>query len=111
MAVIQIKNNCLKIIDNQVRELVSAIELGPKWLEEVLSIISMKDDVERIHKERDEVKARLLRLGRAYVDNVMPEEEYKQQKRLLDLSLESLVVPDYNAAEVDPPPVISIAEM
>ncbi|KTB48855.1 Resolvase, N terminal domain/Recombinase zinc beta ribbon domain/Recombinase [Dehalogenimonas alkenigignens] len=86
-------------IDNQVRELVSAIELGPKWLEEVLSIISLKDDVERIKKERDEVKARLLRLGRAYVDNVMPEEEYKRQKRLLELSLESLVVPDYNAAE------------
>jgi DNA invertase Pin-like site-specific DNA recombinase len=86
-------------IDSQVRELVSAIELGPKWLEEVLSIISLKDDVERINKERDEVKARLLRLGRAYVDNVMPEEEYKRQKRLLELSLESLVVPDYNAAE------------
>ncbi|PVV82568.1 recombinase family protein [Dehalogenimonas alkenigignens] len=87
------------VIDDQVRSLVSAIELGPKWLEEVLSIIALKDDVERINKQREEAKARLLRLGRAYVDNVMPEEEYKRQKRLLELSLESLVIPDYNAAE------------
>ncbi len=87
------------IIDDQVRSLVSAIELGPKWLEEVLSIIALKDDVERINKQREETKSRLLRLGRAFVDNVMPEEEYRRQKRILELQLESLVVPDFNAAE------------
>ncbi len=87
------------LIDGQVRSLVSAIELGPKWLEEVLSIISLKDEVERINKERDEVKSKLHRMARAYVDNLIHEEEYTRQKKLLELQLESLVMPDYNAAE------------
>jgi DNA invertase Pin-like site-specific DNA recombinase len=87
------------IIDEQVRSLVSAIELGPKWLEEVLSIISLKDEVDRIKKERDEVTNKLHRMARAYVDGLIREEEYTRQKKLLEMNLESLVVPDYNAAE------------
>jgi len=86
-------------IDEQVRSLVSAIELGPRWLEEVLSVIALKDDVDRINQEREEAKGKLHRMGRAYIDGLIEEEEYKKQKRLLELSLESLIVPDYNAAE------------
>ena len=39
-------------IDDQITQLVSAIELGPQWLEEVLAIISLKDEVERVKKDR-----------------------------------------------------------
>ncbi len=36
---------------------------------------------------------------RAFVDGLIPEEEYSRQKNLLDLALESLVIPEYDAAE------------
>ncbi len=87
------------VIDNQIRELVSAIELGPGWLEEVLSIISLKDEVERVKKEKEQVTGKLHRMAKTYIDGLIPEEEYLRQKRLLELSLESLVVPDYDASE------------
>ena len=35
-----------RVADAQVKKLVSAIELGPRWLDEVLSIISLKDETE-----------------------------------------------------------------
>lgn len=87
------------VIDNQIKELVSAIELGPGWLEEVLSIISLKDEVERVKKEKEQVTGKLHRMAKTYIDGLIPEEEYLRQKRLLELSLESLVVPDYDASE------------
>ena len=38
-------------------------------------------------------------MGRAYIDGLIPDDEYGRQKRLLELELESLVVPGANAAE------------
>ena len=38
-------------------------------------------------------------MGKAYVDGVFPDEEYHRQKKLLEMELESLVVPKANAAE------------
>ncbi|PKH45869.1 hypothetical protein CVH13_01345, partial [Dehalococcoides mccartyi] len=71
-----------RVIDKQVRELVSAIELGPRWLEEVLSIISLKDEVDRVKKERDLTITKLHRMARVFMDGLIPEEEYSRQKKL-----------------------------
>ena len=79
--------------------MVGAIELGPRWLEEVLAIISLKDEVDRVKTQRQQLNERLRRLGRAYVDGLVPDEEYKRQKQLIEMELESLVVPQANAAE------------
>ena len=38
-------------------------------------------------------------MARAYTDGLFPDEAYDRQKRLLELELESLVVPEANAAE------------
>jgi adenine/guanine phosphoribosyltransferase-like PRPP-binding protein len=86
-------------IDEQVDKLVCAIELGPQWLEEVLSIISLKDEVARVKKDRLAVIEKQRRLGKAFVDGLFPDEEYHRQKKLLEMELESLVVPAANAAE------------
>ena len=86
-------------IDSQVDKLVCAIELGPQWLEEVLSIISMKDEVARVKKDRATVLEKQRRMGKAFVDGLFPDEEYHRQKKLLEMELESLVVPAANAAE------------
>ena len=87
------------VADEQVGRLVEAIELGPRWLEEALAIVSLKDEVERVKKEREKTQEKLRRMARAYMDNLFPDEEYHRQKRLLEMELESLVVPQANAAE------------
>ena len=86
-------------IDDQIDKLLCAIELGPQWLEEVLSIISLKDEVQRVKKDRVAVLEKQRRMGKAYVDGLFPDEEYHRQKKLLEMELESLVVPAANAAE------------
>ena len=79
--------------DEQVGDVIEAIELGPKWEEEVLSIISVSGEVERVKEKRQKTHDRLKRLGRAYVDGLYDENEYRRQKRLMEMELESLVVP------------------
>jgi site-specific DNA recombinase len=87
------------VADEQVGKLVGAIELGSRWLEEILTIISMKDEVDRVKKARVATQEKLRRMAKAYIDGVFPDEEYHRQKRLLEMELESLVVPQANAAE------------
>jgi hypothetical protein len=87
------------IADEHVGRLIEAIELGPRWMEEVLSIVSLKDEVLRINEERQRTQEKLRRMTKAYIDGVFPDEEYHRQKRLLEMELESLVVPKANAAE------------
>ncbi len=38
-------------------------------------------------------------MAKAYIDGLFPDEEYRQQKKRLEMELESLVVPQANAAE------------
>ena len=54
-----------------------------------------KDDMVR----RKQVGGKLQRFGKAYVDEVYQEGDYVKEKRRLELELESLVVPEVNAAE------------
>ena len=87
------------VIDEQINSLIEAIELGPQWLEEVLAIISLKDKVEHVRKKRQAIQEKLRRMGKAYVNGVFPDEEYHRQKKLLEMELESLIIPQANAAE------------
>jgi len=87
------------VADEQVSKLVEAIDLGSQWLEEVLAIISLKDEVSRVKKERQAVGEKLRRMTKAYIDGAFPDEEYHRQKRLLEMELESLVVPGADATE------------
>ena len=87
------------VADEQVSRLVTAIELGPRWMEEVMSIVALKNEVEDVKRHRKLVQEKLYRLGKAYVDGLYAEEKYRQDKRRLELDLESLVVPELSAAE------------
>ena len=58
------------VADVQIGKIPEAIELGPRWEEAVLSIVSVWDEAESIREKRHEVQERLLRLGKAYVDGV-----------------------------------------
>ena len=87
------------IPDEQIGRIVSAIELAPAWQEQVRSIISVQDEVERVQEERKRTEDKLKRLGKAFVDGVYDEADYQRQRRLLELSLESLVVPEADSAD------------
>ena len=66
--------------------------------EQVLSIISARDEVEVVQAKRRKVQERLRRLAKTYVDGVYDDQEYKRQKREVEMELESLVVPKAAAA-------------
>ena len=87
-----------EVADEQMGKIVEAIELVPKWEEEVLSIISVKDEVEKVREKRQRAAERLRRLGKAYVDGVYDDDEYGRRKRLLEVELESLVLPEADSA-------------
>ncbi len=88
-----------EVVDEQVSRIISAIELCPLWWEEVMAIVAVKDQVEDVKGQRKLVTEKLRRLAQAYVDGHYPEDHYRQEKRRLELELESLVVPEVTAAE------------
>jgi site-specific DNA recombinase len=85
--------------DEQIGRIISAIELGPAWQQQILAIISVKDEVDRIKEERLKVQEKIRRLGKTYNDLLCDEAEYQRNKRQLELQLESLVVPEADAAQ------------
>ena len=86
------------VADNQIGKIVEAIELGPRWEEEVLSIVSTRDEAESIREKRQKVQERLRRLGKVYLEGVLDDGEYDRQKRVCELELESLVLPEADAS-------------
>jgi site-specific DNA recombinase len=59
----------------------------------------LKDEVNRIKDQRLTVIEKQRRMGKAYVDGMFPDEEYNRQKKLIEMELESLVVPAADASE------------
>ena len=78
--------------------IVGAIVLPEAWMDRVLAKIHLADEVQRVAQERDQVQQRLRRLGKAYVDGLYGDEDYRREKRLLEERLGSLVVPGVDAA-------------
>ncbi len=76
----------------------SAIELDRDWLEQVHARISLQDEVARVLSDRTRVVDRLRRLGHGYVDGLDSEGDYRRHKQALEVELESLVVPEVDAA-------------
>lgn len=76
----------------QVGILVQAIELGPSWLEQVLALVAEKDQIKDVEQTQGKIQEKLQRLGRAYVDGLYEEPEYKAEKNRLGLELESLAM-------------------
>ncbi len=72
--------------------------MSPDWLERVLARISLEDEVARIRTERERVTERLRRLQNVYLDGGLTDVEYRGRRRGLEMELESLVVPEVDAA-------------
>ena len=81
--------------DEQMGRIVGAIVLPKAWMERVLAQVHLEDEVERVKQERTQAEQRLRRLGRAYVDGMYNEDDYRREKRLLEDKLAGLVVPEW----------------
>ena len=88
-----------EIADDQVGSLIKAIELGPKWMEEVLALVAERDELREVEEKRLKVQAKLKRLGRAYVEGLYEDGDYRTEKNRLELDLDSLTIPQVSAAE------------
>ena len=84
--------------DEQMGSIISAIVLPKAWMDRVLAQVHVADDVKRVGEERKRAEQQLRRLGRAYVDGLYDDEEYRRQKKRLEDKLRSLVVPDADVA-------------
>ncbi len=85
------------VADGQVGEIITSLVLPNDWLDQALARLSLKDEVERVKERRQHVEERLRRLGQIYLDEVIPEGDYRYQKRTLELELGSLVMPEVDA--------------
>jgi len=88
-----------QVPDEQMGRLMSAIILPDAWYDRLLAKIQLADEVKRVEEERKQSEQRLKRLGQVYLDDLIPYDEYKRQKRNLEDQLQSLVVPGVDAAK------------
>ena len=86
------------IPDDQIGRIVSAIVLPDAWMDRVLAQVHLADEVQQVTQARKETEQRLKRLGQVYMDGLKTPEEYQREKRLLEDRLDSLVLPDIDAA-------------
>ncbi len=84
--------------DGQMGRIVQAILLPDAWMDRVLARIHLADEMKRIEEDRRQVEQRLKRLGKAYVDGLYEDEDYKREKRSLEERAASLVIPDIDVA-------------
>jgi hypothetical protein len=87
------------IADDQIGRIIKAIRLPDAWLDSVLNKINLQDEAKWVEENRKKVTEKLKRLGRAYVDGMVADEDYSSEKQYLEMELELLVVPGAEAAE------------
>ena len=85
--------------DDQMGRIVGAIVLRDAWMDRALSKIHLAGSVEKLQQERIQAEQRLKRLGKAYVDGLYSEEDYRREKRSLEDKLASLVEPGVHATK------------
>ena len=73
--------------------IMESILLPDSWMDRLLARIQLKDEVDRVDKERKKLENRLKRLGDVYVDELLGYDDYKLQKRQIEDKLSSLVIP------------------
>ena len=83
--------------DEQMGRIVEAIILPDAWMDRALSKIHLAGAAEKLQQQRIHAEQRLKRLGKAYVDGLYSEEDYRREKRTLEDRLASLIEPGVDA--------------
>ena len=74
-------------VDEQIAILMQNITLRPTWKKQILSHLASESEYVSVTRERQHVQERLRRLGKAFVDNLISENEYEMEKRVLEAKL------------------------
>ena len=86
------------IIDDQIDTIIRSLVLEPLWEERIIAKLSTISEHDRVLSERKRISDKLHRLAKTYVDGLIKESEYDVQRKLLQDSLQALVVPEIDAA-------------
>ena len=84
--------------DEQVGRVIEAITLQTDWIDRVMALINVQDDVERIRNRRQQLEEKLRRLAKAFVERLYSDSDYEREKRYIGMEMESLVMPEADAA-------------
>ena len=84
--------------DAQIGQIMQSILLPDAWMDRVLARVHLAGELDRIAEERLKVDQRLKRLGKAYVDGLYGEDDYKREKRYLEEQAARMVIPGVDAA-------------
>ena len=87
-----------RLLDGQIDNLVKSLVLLPSWRERIIDKISSLSEREGILTQRVIIENKLRRLGKTFIDGLIEEGEYNVQRVLLQDSLNSLVIPEADAA-------------
>lgn len=86
------------LLDDQIDSVIKSLVLLPSWRARIIDKLSTLSEREGILKQREHIETKLRRLARAYVDGLVDEGEYNVQRTLLQDALNSLVIPEADAA-------------
>ena len=85
-------------LDDQISQVVSSIRLEPAWKDLVLDKINSTQRYHEVVEERRILTDRLRRLTKTFIDGLVNDSDFDLQKKLIQERLDSLVVPEVDAA-------------
>jgi hypothetical protein len=80
-----------------VGALMEGLVLPEDWLTQALERIALHDEVARVERRRVELKGKLQRLGKAFVDGLVDQADYERQRRQWEFDLSTLKLPEADA--------------
>ena len=83
----------VEVIDRQIDQIMRGLAIPEAWQIEVVNILTSLDERARIAREKERIEEKLRRLKRLYAELEISESEYELERRKLEVSLASLVVP------------------
>jgi len=87
-----------RIVDSQMDDIIKSLVLIPSWRDRIIDKLSTVSERESILKQRKQIEGKLRRLARAYIDGLVDDGDYDVQRNLLQDALDSLVLPETDAA-------------
>jgi site-specific DNA recombinase len=81
------------LADSQMIELLKVLRLPDDWQSDLEERIADEDEGHRIEERRRQLNEKRRRLGRAYSDGTMEEDEYESKLKQIEAELDRLVVP------------------
>ena len=87
-----------RLLGDQIDNLIKSLVLLPSWRERVIDKLSILSEREDMLRQREVIESKLRRLGKTFIDGLIEEGEYNVQRTLLQNALNSMIIPEANAA-------------